>query len=172
MQDQHPADGGVRLRRICDLGQCEPGSARLFLCSSCRSQAIICRRCDRGQIYCSGDCSLQARQQSQRVAARRYQASLPGRRTHAVRMGRYRARQQIVTHHGSPPLPADDLLPTGATATTRGKVSPTERPRRSASHCHWCGRRCLPQLRQGFLRRRDRHRGDMEPARTERKPPW
>jgi hypothetical protein len=173
MQDQHPADGGVRLRRVCGSEQDEPVSGRLFLCLACRSQVIICRCCDRGQIYCGGDCSHRARRQSQRAAARRYEASLPGRRTHAARMDRYRTRQrEIVTHHGSPPPPADDFLPGGAMATTNDKSTPTERPRRSTSHCHWCGRRCLPRLRQGFLRRRDHRRGPVDHARTERKPPW
>ena len=32
-------------------------------------------------------------------------------------------------------------------------------------HCHWCGRSCLPLLRQGFLRRRRRHRGCLETTR-------
>jgi hypothetical protein len=172
MQAHHPADGSVRLRRVGDPGQSEPVSARLFLCLGCRSQVVICRCCDRGQIYCGGDCSRRARRQSLRAAARRYQATLPGRQTHAARMGRYRARQEIVTHHGSPRPPADGLLPTGARATTSDKVSPAERPRRSTAHCHWCGRPCLPQLRQGFLRRRDRHRGRVERRRRERRPPW
>jgi hypothetical protein len=51
MQAHHPADGGVRLRRVCDPGQSEPVSGWLFLFSGCRSQVIICRCCDRGQIY-------------------------------------------------------------------------------------------------------------------------
>jgi hypothetical protein len=172
MQDHHPADSGARLRRTCRLGQSEPVSGRLFLCVGCRRQVVICRCCDRGQIYCSSDCSWRARLQSKRAAARRYQASLPGRRTHAVRMGRYRARQQIVTHHGSPPPQVDDLLPAGAIATTIDNGSPVARPDRRISHCHWCGRPCLPQLRQGFLRRRGGHRRSAKHARTERKPPW
>ena len=172
MQADHPADGGVRLRRVCDPGQSEPVSGRLFVCLGCRSQVIICRCCDRGQIYCSGDCSRRARRPSPRAASQRYQAGFPGRRTHAVRMGRYRARRQIVTHHGSPRPPADDLLPPGAAAIASDEVSPAERPQRSTSHCHWCGRPCLPQLRQGFLRRGDRHRGRIERERTERRRPW
>jgi hypothetical protein len=75
-------------------------------------------------IYCSGNCSRRARRQSQRAAAQRYQATLPGRRTHAARMDRYRARQEIVAHQGSPPPPADDLLPGGAMATTSEEAFP------------------------------------------------
>jgi hypothetical protein len=190
MQAQHPADGGVRLRRVCDPDRAEPVSGRLFLCLGCRSQVIICRCCDRGQVYCSGDCSRRARRQSVQAAARRYEASLPGRRAHATRMDRYRAKlaqssdgvavgmadegrqREIVTHQGSPLRPANDCLPAGAIATTSDQVSPAERPQRSTSHCHWCGRPCLPQLRQGFLRRRDRHRGRVDHTRMERKPLW
>ena len=31
---------------------------------------------------------------------------------------------------------------------------PEDRARRTITHCHWCGRRCPPLVRQGFLRRR------------------
>jgi hypothetical protein len=167
-----PAAGGFRLRRVFGSAQVEPVSGRLFLCLACGSQVVICRCCDRGQIYCSGACSQRARRQSQRAAARRYAASLAGRRSHAARMGRYRARQQIVTHHGSPTPPASGVLPPDAMAMSRDDASPAEPLRLSLTHCHWCDRRCLPQLRQGFLRRRDRRRGRVGPARTERNAPW
>jgi len=171
MQDHYPAEDGVRPRRVCDKGQTESVSGRLFLCLACRCQAVICRCCDRGQVYCSGDCARRARRQSLQAAARRYQASFPGRRTHAARMGRYRAWQERVTHHGSPTLPPDDFLPDGAIAATSDTVSPAEQPRHAASHFHWCGRPCLAQLHHGFLPRRDRHRRRVDHARTERKPP-
>ena len=45
------------------------------------------------------------------AAGQRYQDESAGRRRHAARRGRYRARGKKVTHHGSPPPPADDLLP-------------------------------------------------------------
>ena len=172
MQADYLANGGIRLRRVCDTGQAEPGSGRLFLCAGCRRQVIICSCCDRGQIYCTRLCAMRARRRTLREAGRRYQASHRGRRKHAARMGRYRARREIVTHHGSPVPPADDLLPATATAITSDDLTPADRPRRSTTHCHWCGRPCLPQLRQGFLRRRDHRRGRVGPARTERKPPW
>jgi hypothetical protein len=159
MREQYPADGGSCLRRVCDSGQAEPDSGRLFLCAGCRSQAIICSCCDRGQIYCNHGCASRARQRTLRAAGRRYERSQRGRQMHAARMGRYRARREIVTHHGSPPPPADDLLPPDALTTTRDDASPADGPRPSVPHCHWCGRGCLPLLRQGFLRRRRRHRG-------------
>jgi hypothetical protein len=58
-------------------------SARLFHCARCRRQVVICRRCDRGNIYCSRRCSQPARCESQRAAARRYQHTKAGRVKHA-----------------------------------------------------------------------------------------
>ena len=46
---------------------------RLFLCARCRSAVTICSHCDRGQRYCSADCSRLARSCAQRAAAKRYQ---------------------------------------------------------------------------------------------------
>ena len=159
MQDDYPANAGVRLRRVCDTGQAELLSGRLFLCAGCRHQVIVCSCCDRGQIYCAGDCARQARRRTVQVAGRRYQASHRGRRMHAARMGRWRARQEKVTHHGSPALPAGDLLLPAAMTTPRDAAAPADQLRLPGPHCHWCGRSCLPLLRQGFLRRRRRRRG-------------
>lgn len=173
MQGDYPADEGVRLRRICDDGLAEPVSARLFLCGQCRCQVIICRCCDRGHAYCADGCAGQVRRQNQREAGQRYQRTLPGRRNHAARSRRWRDRQrENVTHQGSPPPPADDLLPIDAAAILRDDPAPTELHGRAMTHCHWCGRRCLPQVRQDFLRRRDRRRRRLGNTRTERKAPW
>ena len=98
--------------------------ARRFLCARCRAPALVCSRCDRGQIYCATGCAAVARLQSQRDAGRRYQCSRPGRFMHAARTQRWRERQallavpvarsetatpQLVTHQGSP-APASDAV--------------------------------------------------------------
>jgi hypothetical protein len=171
MPGHYPANGGVRLCRVCDDGQDESVSARLFLCGRCRRQVIICRCCDRGQVYCAGGCSRQARRQSLRDAGRRYERTRSGRQKHADRSRRYRARREIVTHQGSPPPPADGVVPIGAMAIPRDDALPIAPFRRPTTHCHWCGRPCLPELRQGFLRRCDRHRRPGN-IRTEHNAPW
>ena len=190
MQGEYPAEDGVRLRRACDDGQTALGSGRLFVCAWCGCEVVVCSGCDRGQIYCGVDCAGQARRQTLRAAGRRCQQTRRGRRMHAARMSRYRAKlaqssacvavgmpdegwpREIVTHHGSPAPPTDDLLPATTTAITSDDLFPADRPKRSTPHGHWCGRPCLPQLRQGFLRRRDHRRGRVGPTRTEHKPPW
>jgi hypothetical protein len=124
------------------------GAGRLFLCARCHVLVVICRRCDRGQIYCAAGCAREARREAQRAAGRRYQASDRGRATHALRSRRYRARRNAVTHHGSPPASA-----TASTAAGHS-VGGGSTPSRSAPDCHVCGGRCSPFVRLGFLRRR------------------
>ena len=75
-------------------------SYRMFLCARCRAQVIVCRRCDRGQIYCAGACAQEARRDNQRQARRRYQATPRGRAMHAARNRCYRARSRCVTDQG------------------------------------------------------------------------
>ena len=101
--------------------------------AGCRTAVLICSDCDRGQRYCTTPCADEARRQSIRASGRRYQDSSRGRHTHAERQRRYRARQQIVTHQGSPPT-----------------VAPVPR------HCCRCHRPLPDWVRQDFLRRRVR----------------
>lgn len=73
---------------------------RLFNCQQCGRQRRICRRCDRGQRYCSTSCRQQARRRCVAQANARYQHSARGARVHAARQARWRARQkEKVTHH-------------------------------------------------------------------------
>ena len=133
-------------------------SARLFNCGRCRSQVIICSDCDRNNIYCSKRCSQIARKKSLRAAAKRYQDSRRGRLNHADRQRAYRKRQkEKVTHHSSPVLPRNDLLPPElykqaaclAPSTTHG------------IYCHFCKRFCFAFLRIGFLRHHSRLDGQI-----------
>ena len=121
---------------------------RRYLCAGCRAAVLICSRCDRGHRYCTARCAEHARRRSVRTAGCRYQASLRGRHAHADRQRRYRARQQKVTHQGSPPTPVFAQLSPEPIALA--PASP------ALWHCHVC--RCpLPEfVRQDFLRRRIR----------------
>jgi hypothetical protein len=160
MQGQYPGNRGVRPPILCAAGRGEAVSARLFLCAGCRTQVVVCSCCDRGQVYCAGDCARRARQTTLRRAGRRYQNAPNGRRLHAARQRRYRMLRKKVTHHGSPPPSPDDLLPPGSPETASDAVFLDARPHRPITHCHWCGRPCAGLVRQGFLRRRG-HRRDL-----------
>ena len=171
MQGQHRSRDGARPRhrRAHDeSGGCDDARlprARLFLCADpdCRAQAVICSHCDRGQIYCA-DCRPHARRRSLHAAGRRYQASHRGRVKHAERSRRYRARQNKVTHHGSPPHRSDAVLVTDPVVVVEERSPLDSRPpaRRRRWCCLSCGRCCSDHVRQGFLPRRihrNRRRG-------------
>lgn len=126
MQAEYPAQDGARPCRTCDAGRADSVSGRLFLCAGCRRQVVVCSCCDRGQIYCAEDCAQQARRRSVKQAGRRYQASHRGRRMHAARMSRWRARQEKVTHHGSPAPAPGDLLAPAAMTTASDAAAPAD----------------------------------------------
>jgi len=98
-------------------------TGRIFTCVRCFKQVIICSRCDRGQRYCSPDCSETARNHSQRAASHRYQQSREGRIKHALRMRLYRLRQQIVTHQGSQSSAPNGLLQANSTDARKSSVT-------------------------------------------------
>jgi len=154
MRRQYSGNHGARPRDVRRSGHGTAASARLFMCAECHAQALICSCCDRGQIYCAGDCAARARRRTRRDAGRRYQTSRRGRLAHAERSRRYRVRCKNVTHHGSPPSPPDDLLSSGSLAIASDVSAFVDRARRCFSRCDWCGRRCPDLVRQGFLRRR------------------
>jgi hypothetical protein len=125
-------------------------SARLFNCTYCSRQAIICSCCDRGNIYCCHECSQLARIKSLHEAGQRYQNSLKGRHKHADRQKLYRLRLiNKVTHHTSPILPNGDLLHEPCKQEKR-----LIQPATKIVHCHFCGSHCSPFLRFRFLRSR------------------
>jgi hypothetical protein len=172
LQGHHRSRDGARPRhrRAHDgSGGCDHDrlpQARLLLCADpdCRAQAVICRDCDRGHIYCA-DCGPHARRRSLHAAGRRYQASHRGRVRHAERARRYRARQNKVTHHGSPPHRSDAVLATDPVVVVVEQQSllNSRSPARGQRWCCLCcGRRCSEHVRQGFLPRRvhrNRRRG-------------
>jgi len=81
-------------------------SFRFIVCdrADCRQVFFLCRRCDRGDRYCSRACAGQARHATLRAASRRYQQSRRGRGYHAARQARYRrcrGPREKVTHQTS-----------------------------------------------------------------------
>ena len=133
-------------------------SARLYNCARCHNQVMICRYCDRGNLYCGGFCAHEARKESLRRSSALYQSSRRGRAANAQRQKRFRQRQrEKVTHQGSTPDSPDDLL----------RVEPDKHPTchsrenafpETGIYCHFCKRACDPFLRNRFLRPQTRHR--------------
>jgi len=88
-------------------------SFRFIVCvrAECRQVFFLCRRCDRGDRYCSRRCAEDARRASLRAAGRRYQHGRRGRLHHAARQGRYRRQREKVMHQTSQPPSAAGMLP-------------------------------------------------------------
>ena len=127
-------------------------SARLYHCAHCRRQVIVCRHCDRGQIYCASRCAQIRRRESLRAAAKRYRQTHRGKLNSALRQQRYRQRlrqPQKVTHHRSPLTPPRDLL-TSTVKKTRRRIAVAKNQEIS---CHFCGHSGWIFLRLDFLRR-------------------
>jgi hypothetical protein len=170
LQGHNGAGRGLRprLKAVSAAGATDDSaSGRFFLCALCRRQVLICSHCDRGQIYCVGDCRFNARRKRRRETGRRYQRSRNGRFNHAARSRRYRARQKMVTHQGSP-VPSPDACvlevsaaareepPSGVRSVARSSapVPVTGTDATFGRCCHWCGRGCSPFVRREHLRRR------------------
>lgn len=128
-------------------------SYRLFNCALCSRQVRLCRRCDRGNIYCSEACSSARRRASLRLAGKRYQKTLLGRLHHAARQARFRLKQkEKVTHHGTQKSDGHGFL---TKITEQGTFTPAreeEMQTQGNDHCHHCGRWCGSFARLKFWR--------------------
>ena len=129
-------------------------TGRIFTCVHCFKQVIICSLCDRGQRYCSPDCSEIARNHSQRAASHRYQKSREGRVKHALRMRHYRRRKQIVTHQGSQSSVPNGLLQANPGDARKSSVTRHQPVVAISFQCHFCGCQCSEFMRLDFLQRR------------------
>lgn len=140
-------------------------TSRLYHCTVCHCQVVICSRCDRGNIYCSG-CAYKASREARKRATMRYQASHKGRLNNARRQRAYRARVRlvgrndnpdckIVTHKGSPPTPLGVPLPVQP-FQRQDLQKPVIRQARNCFHCHFCSGLCSDYFRSSFLRRSHR----------------
>jgi len=126
-------------------------NARFVICTACYHQFFICSYCDHGNIYCSKNCSSLARKKFQKDAGKRYQGSLNGRHHHADRQRRYRARKNIVTHHGSKP----QSLHVSLSTKTHNQTVALAKIIIKKYYCYFCGKPCMEFVRLGFLRKND-----------------
>lgn len=132
-------------------------TARYYHCVRCHCQVIICRDCDRGNIYCGPQCAQPARLESRRRASKKYQRTREGRMANAQRQQRYRQRkQQKVTYQGSLASNANVSL-SAATKTRFNATRHVLAEEKTVIHCHFCHGECDLFLRSGFIRRRTRY---------------
>jgi hypothetical protein len=126
-------------------------TSRLYLCLFCHQQVIICRKCDRGNIYCGPTCATLARIKSLQLAGARYQATVNGKRHHAARQARYLMNHSTkMTHQTSPVAPSHASI---QLAENKSEKSENEQ-RNTALICHFCKKPASVWFRNDFLRRR------------------
>jgi hypothetical protein len=128
-------------------------SYRLYSCRGCSVSVSICGRCDRGNIFCAGECAALSRRASSRRAGARYQRTRRGARQHAARQRTWRERQsEKVTQQGcAPTVPVFTMSVTVDTAAFEitdapsGSDKPLEAPRKAqhyhqrvAGRCNFC----------------------------------
>lgn len=133
-------------------------SSRLFYCALCLSQTTVCSHCDRGQIYCSTECSQTARKKSCHEAGLRYQNTFNGRTKHALRQRRYRARnREKVTHHGSQSNTQNALLQKVSNRVKKMLIMQDN----GDIACCFCRKNSTPWLRTGFLQYSKHHHASL-----------
>ncbi len=115
---------------------------RLFRCVRCHEMVRICRRCDRGNRYCSRECSRLGRQDSLREARRRYARSDRGRAHHAARQKRYQARRFNA---------APTFAPYSGFTSRCASGAVRQLPALKSAVCSSCGRGCSEFIRRDFL---------------------
>jgi hypothetical protein len=135
-------------------------SARLFSCLRCHAQCVLCRRCDRGNVYCGSECSTAARTEKQREANRRHARSRSARRHAAARQAARRIRiasqdDANVTDQGSAATPGKRGCER-ATTVSKSTVRPSVMTIDGVLRCQRCICVCDPFLRTGFLEPHER----------------
>ena len=80
----------LRLLSVCKVG----GLFILYLvrieCGWCHLLFCVCRRCFRGQVYCSDECRIAGRRKSCRESQRRYRQTPKGKKAHCESENRRR----------------------------------------------------------------------------------
>lgn len=98
-------------------GMCDENTVLLreLECKRCHLRFNICRKCYRGQVYCSSECRIAAQLEAQRQAQQKYRGTEKGLEAHRKaerrrRMGRSKKNEKTVDDEGTTPPPACVIL--------------------------------------------------------------
>jgi hypothetical protein len=125
------------------------------MCVACGQQVKLCTSCDRGNIYCSKECSKRQRQKSVKRAKRRYQQSFHGAVKHAASQKAYCERQKKkVMDQGSVEAGSDVIvLKVKEEDSLKPQLIELSIEESGRARCHMCRRWCGPFARLGPWRR-------------------
>ena len=132
---------------------------RAFFCKWCDCKTLVCRPCDRGNSYCSLDCSNAARRHQLRRIRSDHQRTPRGAELHRARQRAYRLRlKATVTDHSASGAPRSTapLSPPRETASQVAKTSLVARAREASCaeriaslRCSLCDRPVSEWVRVG-----------------------
>jgi hypothetical protein len=132
------------------MSDCRPLVFRQRVCHwpACGTIFYLCRRCDRGQRYCSPHCRQKALRLQRRQANRRHQQTPEGRDDHRDRQREYRQRQRtrVTDKSSQSPVASASLSERAVINAWPASPAPNFRPvSRRPQHgwvvCQICGRR-------------------------------
>jgi hypothetical protein len=102
----------------------------LLQCRRCRTSFLLCRRCYRGQRFCSDPCRTAADRENRRRARRKYRESREGKEQHRDEEVRRRARKGGgVGDKGREPAP-----PQGIVRCQEAAIVPKEKSKKTAGY--------------------------------------
>ncbi len=99
-------------------------------CRFCGARFFVCRRCWRGQVYCSKECRRQGMLRVHREAQRRYRQTQKGKKAHRQAENRHRHE---LSHHFEKNM--DDLSSRGSAC----RVIEIVIAAKGGPRCHFCG---------------------------------
>ena len=149
--------GETEARNCAQSSGTEAVVAIARVCRSCGTAFLICTRCWRGQVYCSGECRSSARRRTMAACDKRYRAGDRGkeRRRHQERARRQRRRHREIAGGddcvGYPPSAATCASDTGACPDMSRALSPLPEvthaesrhfPKSTRSVCARCKANC------------------------------
>ena len=130
------------------MAQSERDALRMRRCRGCWEFFLVCRRCDRGQQYCSGACREPARQAQLRAARLRHPESPEGRADHRDHQRALRERRRVMDHPSEAAAVAEILAVAGTTVSkapaeeeSKGELLYFWNPH--GPSCRFCGRPSL-----------------------------
>lgn len=94
-------------------------------CNQCSNHFHICKKCYRGQTYCSSICSTIGYNHRRKQAQNSYQKTRSAKVKHALRQQKYRERTEKVTHKTRKQVQLD--------------IKSSERNQSDKSCCFQCG---------------------------------
>lgn len=108
------------------------------ICRWCKTAFSVCRRCFRGQVYCSDACRIAGNRRSHRKAQQRYRQTPKGKKSHSLTENRRRHRKNA---------PTSKKMDDQTTSPPFFRIRVSVRKKNSAlfepdfpSRCHFCGR--------------------------------